>query len=149
LRIADRLEGVDWPPGIRKGIHMSLHRLTAAIVIVFVSTTLDARADNSVSVLQFGTANLSSTTQTGTTTNGAITLQFGSSNQASSVQSGSISPLTVNTLVIGQGGSTNVAAAGQVGGSNTSLIGQIGASNSSAVSQLGLLNGSTILQASP
>jgi minor curlin subunit len=60
---------------------------------------------------------------------------------------------SVNTLTIGQGGTTSTAAnsakAGQVGGSNSSLIGQIGASNAAGIFQLGILNGSTVLQSAP
>nr|WP_256468050.1 hypothetical protein [Bradyrhizobium sp. 174] len=67
------------------------------------------------------------------------------------MQTGSL--LTVNTSVIGQGGTTatasNTALLGQAGGSNSSLIGQIGANNAAAVGQLGILNGSTILQQTP
>jgi len=78
-------------------------------------------------------------------------LQFGATNNATTVQTGSL--FTVNTSVIGQGGTTptatNTALAAQVGGSNSSLIGQIGANNTAGVGQLGILNGSTILQQTP
>src|SRR5512143_516913 len=117
-------------------------RLVAVVIIICISSALDARADNSISVLQFGATNLSLTSQTGTTANNSITLQFGAINQANTLQSGSISPSTINSSVIGQGGFTgtaltNTAAASQAGGSNTSVIGQIGSSNTAGASQLG------------
>jgi len=128
------------------------YHLTATVAVFFsVVTALDANADNTVNVLQFGTTNLSFTSQAGPANNTSIALQFGATNRATSLQSGPLS--SVNTIVIGQGGTTNTATntaiAGQIGGINSSLIGQIGANNAAGVAQLGILNGSTILQASP
>lgn len=132
---------------------MSLRLLMPALATVaLLSVNHGARAANTITVLQFGGTNQSSTAQFGSTTNSSFTLQFGSANQASALQVGAIALTTNNTSVIGQGGdatAVNTAQTGQIGGSNTSLTGQIGGSNSSAVSQLGILNGSTILQASP
>ena len=123
--------------------------IMAMVVTVSALTAVDAKADNTASVLQFGAANLSSTTQTGPVNNTATTLQFGATNQAASLQSGSLS--SVNSAAIGQGGTTptanNTAAVGQFGGANTSLIGQIGLNNTASVGQIGFLNGCTILQA--
>jgi len=117
------------------------YHLTATVAVFFsVVTALDANADNTVNVLQFGTTNLSFTSQAGPANNTSIALQFGATNRATSLQSGPLS--SVNTIVIGQGGTTNTAT-------NTAIAGQIGANNAAGVAQLGILNGSTILQASP
>ena len=130
---------------------MRINHLVATVVMLSAFTAVDAKAANTVSVLQFGAVNFSSTTQSGPVNNTATTLQFGAFNQASSSQSGSLA--AVNSIAIGQGGTTptatNGAVAGQAGGFNTSLIGQIGLNNTAAVGQLGILNGSTILQAVP
>lgn len=130
---------------------MRIHYLAATVVTLSALTAVDAKADNTATVLQFGTVNLSSTNQASPGNNTATTLQFGAFNQASSVQAGSLA--SVNSATIGQGGTTptatNNAAIGQVGGANTSLIGQIGLNNTAAVGQFGILNGSTILQAAP
>ena len=130
---------------------MRINHLVATVVTLCALATVDAKAANTANVLQFGAVNFSSTTQTGPVNNTATTLQFGAFNQASISQSGSLA--SVNSIAIGQGGTTptatNSAAAGQVGGFNTSLIGQIGLNNSAAVGQLGILNGSTILQQFP
>jgi hypothetical protein len=125
--------------------------LVATVVTFSVLTAVAAQAGNSASVLQFGQTNNSFISQTGSTSNSATTMQFGATNTAVTLQTGSL--LTVNSSVIGQGGTTatafNTALAGQVGGSNSSLIGQIGANNTAGVGQLGILNGSTILQQAP
>lgn len=126
--------------------------LVAAAALLSMLAAGDGRAANSLSVLQFGTFNQSLSVQSGASlSNTATTLQFGVSNVAVSHQTGSLS--TVNTLAIGQGGttlgSTNSATSGQIGGSNGSLIGQIGGTNSANTFQAGLLNGSTVLQSSP
>ncbi|HET7849348.1 MAG TPA: curlin [Pseudolabrys sp.] len=106
-----------------------------------------AHAQNTVSVLQFGTVNVSSTTQSGATSNTATTLQFGSVNWAGSTQSGPVLAPTVNNATIGQSGTiSNFAAVGQLGWSNTSTIGQLGALNTGAIMQTGVSNGSLVIQ---
>jgi hypothetical protein len=130
---------------------MRIKYLVATAVTLSALTAVEAKAANTATVLQFGTANVSSTSQTGPVDNTATTLQFGAFNLASSTQAGSLA--SVNSATIGQGGTTptatNIAAVAQIGGANTSLIGQIGLNNAAAATQLGILNGSTILQAAP
>ena len=84
-----------------------------AVLSACVSAVGHAHAANSVSVLQFGGQNSSSTVQVGSTSNTATALQFGSVNGASALQIGLPSPATVNTSTIGQGGGINTAIAGQ------------------------------------
>ena len=87
---------------------MRINYLVATVITLSALTSVDAKADNTVSVLQFGTANVSSTTQIGPVNNTATTLQFGATNQATSVQLGSLS--SVNSATIGQGGTTPTAS---------------------------------------
>ena len=68
---------------------MRVNYLVVAVVSLNALTAVDAQAGNSVSVLQFGKTNLSSTSQSGpTNSNTAITLQFGATNKATSLQLG-------------------------------------------------------------
>jgi minor curlin subunit len=68
---------------------MRINYLVVAVVSLNALMAVDAQAGNSVSVLQFGTTNLSFTSQSGpTNSNTATTLQFGATNKATSLQWG-------------------------------------------------------------
>ncbi|WP_245330266.1 hypothetical protein [Bradyrhizobium sp. AS23.2] len=97
-------EAADRRLTFRGGIDMRMKHLFTTVVMLSALTAVEAQAANSVSVLQFGATNLSSTVQTGPVNNTATTLQFGATNIASSLQLGSLA--SVNSATIGQGGTT-------------------------------------------
>jgi len=122
-------------------------RVVIGVLAFSLCASQTVLADNTVTVLQFGALNVSSTVQSGNTSNSAETLQFGGVNQATATQFGSIVPSTINNSIIGQLGTSSTATVLENGGPNMSFVGQIGGANAATISQLGILNGSSVIQA--